>query len=57
MAQVREYPYELALANEVELLELSHNVDDMAIVKKMKEIVPVYKSQHSKYQVLDKMII
>lgn len=57
VAQVREYPYELALTNEVELLELSHNVDDMAIVKKMKEIVPEYKSQHSKYQVLDKMII
>ena len=54
VAQVREYPYELALANEVELLELSHNADDMAIVKKMKKIVPEYKSQHSKYQVLDK---
>lgn len=54
VAHVREYPYELALANEVELLELSHNADDMAIVKKMKEIVPEYKSQHSKYQVLDK---
>ena len=54
VAQVREYPYELALANEVELLELSHNADDMAIVKKMKEIVPEYRSQHSKYQVLDK---
>ena len=53
VAQVREYPYELALANEVALLELSHNADDMAIVKKMKEIVPEYKSQHSKYQKLD----
>lgn len=57
VAQVREYPYELALANEVALLELSHNADDMAIVKKMKEIVPEYKSQHSKYQVLDKTIV
>ena len=27
--------------------------DDMAIVKIMKEIVPEYKSQVSKYQVLD----
>lgn len=54
VAQVRKYPYEFALANEVELLELSHNADDMAIVKKMKEIVPEYKSQHSKYQELDK---
>ncbi|EFB34527.1 polysaccharide biosynthesis protein [Segatella copri DSM 18205] len=54
VAQVREYPYELALANEFELLELSHNADEMAIVKKMKEIVPEYKSQHSKYEILDK---
>lgn len=54
VAQVREYPYELALKNEISLLELSHNADDMAIVKKMKEIVPEYKSQHSKYQELDK---
>lgn len=54
VAQVREYPYELALNNEVALLELSYNADDMAIVKKMKDIVPEYRSQHSKYQVLDK---
>lgn len=54
VAQVREYPYELALKNEIELHELSCGFDDMAIVKKMKEIVPEFKSQHSKYQELDK---
>lgn len=54
VAQVREYPYDLALKNEVELYELSLHADDMTIVKKMKEIVPEYKSQHSKYQALDK---
>ena len=54
VAQVREYPYELALANEIALLDLSYNADDMTIVKKMKEIVPEYKSQHSKYELLDK---
>lgn len=54
MAQVREYPYELALKNEEDLYELSNSFDDMAIVRKMKEIVPEYKSQHSKYQELDK---
>ena len=27
--------------------------DDMDIVRKMKEIVPEYKSKHSKYQALD----
>ena len=54
VASVREYPYELAARNEAELLELSRSFDDMAIVKKMKEIVPEYKSQNSKYQVFDK---
>ena len=53
VAQVREYPYDLALNNEIELYNLSLNADDMAIVKKMKEIVPEYKSRHSKYEVLD----
>ena len=53
VAAVREYPYELAARNENELLELSRTFDEMAIVKKMKEIVPEYKSQNSKYQVFD----
>lgn len=53
VAAVREYPYELALKNEKDLYEISLHYDDMAIVKKMKEIVPEYKSQHSKYQNLD----
>ena len=55
VAQVREYPYSLALQNEIDLYELSIHSDDMSIVKKMKEIVPEYKSQHSKYEVLDKI--
>lgn len=54
VAAVREYPYELAQKNENDLFELSRSFNDMAIVKKMKEIVPEYKSQHSKYQELDK---
>lgn len=53
VAAVREYPFEDALRNEEELYELSFGYDDMAIVKKMKEIVPEYKSKQSKYQVLD----
>lgn len=53
VAAVREYPYELALKNEKDLYELSFHYDDMTIVKKMKEIVPEYKSRHSKYEVLD----
>lgn len=54
VAKVREYEYDLALKNEVELYQLSFTGDDMEIVKKMKEIVPEYKSKHSKYESLDK---
>ena len=53
VASVREYPYELALQNEKDLYTLSFTFDDMAIVQKMKEIVPEYKSKNSKYGVLD----
>ena len=54
VASVREYDYALALKNEEELYKLSFGYDDMAIVAKMKEIVPEYRSQHSKYESLDK---
>lgn len=53
IAKVREYPYKLALKNEDDLYALSFSNDDMAIVRKMKEIVPEYRSRHSKYEVLD----
>lgn len=54
IAKVREYDYDLAVKNEDRLREASYTFDDMAIVRIMKEIVPEYKSQHSKYEVLDK---
>lgn len=54
VAAVREYSYAMALKNEEELHELSFTYDDMKIVAKMKEIVPEYKSRHSKYEALDK---
>lgn len=53
IAKVREYDYDLACKNEERLLEASYTYNDLGIVKIMKEIVPEYKSQHSKYQVLD----
>jgi len=53
VAQVRKYDYADACANEDRLLAASYTFDDMATVKVMKEIVPEYKSQVSKYQVLD----
>ena len=54
IAQVREYDYETALENEERLLHASYTFDDMEIVKIMKEIVPEFKSNNSKYEVLDK---
>ena len=37
-----------------ELVQISKQYDNMATVKKMKEIVPEYKSKNSEYEVLDK---
>ena len=54
VAKVRNYDYEVAKKNEERLMEASHTFDDMAIVGIMKEIVPEYKSRHSKYEILDK---
>ena len=54
VAKVRSYDYETACRNEQRLLEASRTFDDMAIVRIMKEIVPEYKSRHSKYEALDK---
>lgn len=53
VAQVREYDYETACRNEERLLEASYSFDDLEIVRLMKEIVPEFKSQHSKYELLD----
>ena len=53
IASVREYDYDVALANEERLYKASFDYDDMAIVKIMKEIVPEFKSRHSKYESLD----
>lgn len=52
-AKVREYDYMIAQQNEDALQLISESHDDMAIVKKMKEIVPEYKSKCSRYEVLD----
>ena len=54
IAKVRKYDYSDALRNEEELQAVAATFDDMATVRKMKEIVPEYKSQQSKYEVLDK---
>ena len=53
VAAVREYDYQDAKREEDELYELSFGYDAMEVVKKMKQIVPEFKSQHSAYEVLD----
>ena len=53
VAKVREYNYDEVLKDEKRLLEASYTYDDMSIVKIMKEIVPEFKSRHSKYEALD----
>ena len=54
IAQVREYDYE-KVNNDIErLVEISKQYDDMATVKKMKDIVPEFKSNNSVYEQLDK---
>ena len=54
IAAVREYAYADAKREEDELYQLSFGYDAMEVVRKMKQIVPEFKSQHSPYEVLDK---
>ena len=54
IAKVCEYDYEAVNSQIVSLVSLSHTYNDMAIVGKMKEIVPEYVSNNSKYSVLER---
>ena len=54
IAKVREYDYNTVCADENRLIKAAEKFDDMNIVRIMKEIVPEYKSNSSKYCVLDK---
>ena len=53
IASAREYAYAEARTNEERLYAASFAYDDMATVRIMKEIVPEFKSRHSKYEALD----
>ena len=53
IAQVRAYDYADANLRIDALVQACAVEGDMQIVKRMKEIVPEFKSQHSKYEVLD----
>ena len=54
IAEVREYDYDKVCKDIDDLIEISKHYDDMATVKKMKQIVPEYKSNNSIYEELDK---
>ena len=53
IAKVREYDYREVDKHIAELITVASGFDDMAIVKKMKELVPEFISNNSVYSVLD----
>ena len=53
IAKVREYDYDQVKKDVEELIEISKRYDNMATVRKMKEIVPEFKSNNSVYEKLD----
>lgn len=53
IAEVRSYEFAEVSKDIDELIEISKGYDNMATVKKMKEIVPEYKSNNSVYEELD----
>ena len=54
IAEVREYDYDQICRDLEELFVISCKFDDMATVRKMKQIVPEFKSNNSIYESLDK---
>jgi FlaA1/EpsC-like NDP-sugar epimerase len=54
IAEVREHDYVQVCKDIEELIEISKQFNDMETVRKMKEIVPEYKSNNSVYEELDK---
>ena len=53
IAEVREYDYDQVCKDIDELIEISKHYDNMETVRKMKEMVPEYKSNNSVYEKLD----
>ena len=53
VAKVQEYDFEQVKHDIDELILLAHRFDNMAIVRKMKAIVPEFISKNSVYSVLD----
>lgn len=56
IASVREYDYEAVNKEIEELVDICKSYDNMTTVKKMKALVPEYKSNNSIYEELDKTL-
>ena len=54
IASVREYDWDSVLSAVDALITTARTCDDMSTVRAMKQLVPEFKSNHSKYEVLDK---
>ncbi len=57
LAKVREFPYADVDKDVEELIEMASRVDIISTVRKMKKMVPEYKSKNSVFEQLDKMIM
>lgn len=53
IAHVREYDFMEVKQRIAHIINISATADDMVIVRHMKDLVPEFKSQHSKYESLD----
>ena len=53
IAEVRHYDFDQVCQDIDELIAVSKHYDDMETVRKMKQIVPEYKSNNSVYEELD----
>ena len=53
IAEVRQYDFDAVSGDIDELMSIARGYDNMATVRKMKDIVPEYRSNNSVYEVLD----
>ena len=56
IAKVREYALEQVLKDIAELIDLANNNDETQVVKKMKQMVPEFISNSSRFEVLDQNV-
>jgi FlaA1/EpsC-like NDP-sugar epimerase len=57
IAKVREYSFPDIEENIKQIIELAYTKDDLTLVRLMKYIVPEFKSNYSKFEVLDQKIL